>query len=243
MSEVQTNDHDEGKKNKQKKQNLRVDFTPMVDMNMLLITFFMFCTTLLKPQTMNLNMPSNDETEDKSKARESSAVTILLGTDNEIYYYLGAVDEASYENPNEFLVNTTYAADGIRALLLSKNRGTYEKIEELKIKKDKQEITEEDFRTKSKEIQEKAMKEDKIAPTVMIKPTELATYKNMVDLLDEMAVCNIGTYSISELTDPDRYLLFKKTDNNKYLSEQQQVDANTVIEIPKTRSAPAAKKK
>lgn len=45
-------------KSKQKKKNVRVDFTPMVDMNMLLITFFMLCTSLVKPHTMELSMPS-----------------------------------------------------------------------------------------------------------------------------------------------------------------------------------------
>ena len=43
-----------GKGSKQKKMTVRVDFTPMVDMNMLLITFFMLCTTLSKPQTMEM---------------------------------------------------------------------------------------------------------------------------------------------------------------------------------------------
>ena len=46
---------------KQKKMNARVDFTPMVDMIMLLVTFFMLCTTLLKPQTMEIAMPSDKE--------------------------------------------------------------------------------------------------------------------------------------------------------------------------------------
>ena len=46
---------------KQKKMNSRVDFTPMVDMIMLLVTFFMLCTTLLKPQTMEISMPSDKE--------------------------------------------------------------------------------------------------------------------------------------------------------------------------------------
>ena len=61
MSEVQVKDDSSGKKGRQKKQTLRVDFTPMVDMNMLLITFFMFCTTLLKPQVMNISMPSKEK--------------------------------------------------------------------------------------------------------------------------------------------------------------------------------------
>ena len=57
------------KESKQKKMNVRVDFTPMVDMMMLLITFFMLCTTLAKPQAMHLTMPAKDENmsaEDKS---------------------------------------------------------------------------------------------------------------------------------------------------------------------------------
>lgn len=60
MAEIQDNG---GKKkgSKQKKMNIRVDFTPMVDMNMLLITFFMLCTSLSKPQTMEISMPSNDK--------------------------------------------------------------------------------------------------------------------------------------------------------------------------------------
>ena len=53
------------KESKQKKMNVRVDFTPMVDMLMLLITFFMLCTSLSKPQTMELTMPSNDENTKK----------------------------------------------------------------------------------------------------------------------------------------------------------------------------------
>ena len=57
-AEVQESGGKNGK-SKQKKFAVRVDFTPMVDMNMLLITFFMLCTTLSKPQTMEITMPSN----------------------------------------------------------------------------------------------------------------------------------------------------------------------------------------
>ena len=65
MAEVNTGGGEQ-KKGQPQKLNLRVDFTPMVDMNMLLITFFMFCTTLSKPQTMDIVMPTKDKdlTED-----------------------------------------------------------------------------------------------------------------------------------------------------------------------------------
>lgn len=56
MAEIQENNNKEKKGNKQKKMNIRVDFTPMVDMNMLLITFFMLCTSLSKPQTMEIRI-------------------------------------------------------------------------------------------------------------------------------------------------------------------------------------------
>jgi len=230
MAEVQVKEQGGGKKNKQKKQHLRVDFTPMVDMNMLLITFFMFCTTLLKPQTMNINMPAKDtdlKDTDKNKVRESTAVTILLGANDEVYYYLGMIDPsgASYKDPN-FLVTTDYTENGLRKLLLAKNKGTYELIQDLKIKLKNLDIKEAEFNEQARKIQDVAMKETKIAPTVMIKPTEKSSYKNLVDALDEMLVCNIGAYAIIDLTDGDRYLLYMKTQNPDYLTEQQRAQAN-----------------
>ena len=61
MAEIQeSGNKNKGGKNKQKKMTVRVDFTPMVDMNMLLITFFMLCTSLSYPLTMEICMPSND---------------------------------------------------------------------------------------------------------------------------------------------------------------------------------------
>jgi biopolymer transport protein ExbD len=228
MSEVQVKDEGGGGKNKQKKQTLRVDFTPMVDMNMLLITFFMFCTTLLKPQTMNINMPSKDGEEltddEKNQARESTALTILLAGNDEIYYYEGKLAKEKYDDPN-FLIQTNYSPDGLRKLLLEKNKGTYEKIQDLKAQWQEGLIVDSVFRQESKKIQDDAMKVQKIAPTVMIKPTDLSTYKNVVDALDEMLVCNIGAYAIIELVEGDHYLLYKKTDNGLYLTEEQIAEA------------------
>ena len=224
MAEVQVKEQ-EGGKNKQKKQHLRVDFTPMVDMNMLLITFFMFCTTLLKPQTMNLNMPAKDKTEKPTKARESTSVTLLLGENDELFYYLGMIDSTkSAYGDTTFLQRTTYSPEGLRALLLDKNKGTYELIQDLKEKLKNLQITEAQFNEQTKKIQDDAMKVTKIAPTVMIKAAEKSTYKNLVDALDEMLVTNIGAYAIVDITDGDRYLLFNKTKNPNYLSEKQLAD-------------------
>ena len=83
------------KESKQKKMDVRVDFTPMVDMMMLLITFFMLCTSLSKPQSMQLTMPSNDqnlEDEQKTQTKASHTITIFLGANDKIYYIQGHLD-------------------------------------------------------------------------------------------------------------------------------------------------------
>ena len=92
MAELQTNEGGGKKKkggSKQKKVHVHVDFTPMVDMNMLLITFFMLCTSLSKPQTMEIVMPTNKDTEVKNKSavKNSEAITVLLTGGDSIFYY------------------------------------------------------------------------------------------------------------------------------------------------------------
>ncbi|MBQ2123672.1 MAG: biopolymer transporter ExbD, partial [Bacteroidaceae bacterium] len=87
-----------GGNSKQKKMNARVDFTPMVDMIMLLVTFFMLCTTLLKPQTMQITMPSDKDDikqENKSQVASDKAITIILDKDDKIYYFEGKPSEAT----------------------------------------------------------------------------------------------------------------------------------------------------
>ena len=65
---------------RQKKFDTRIDFTPMVDMNMLLITFFMLCTTMIKSQTLQIALPTNEkvEQEQQNKVKQSEAVTIII---------------------------------------------------------------------------------------------------------------------------------------------------------------------
>jgi len=112
MAEIQEKG-DKAKKGKQKKMSIHIDFTPMVDMNMLLITFFMLCSTLNKPQTMEISMPSRDkvEEEEQTKVKESQAITLILDADDALYYYQGIPDYDNYQT----LKPTTYTADGLRA--------------------------------------------------------------------------------------------------------------------------------
>ena len=140
MAEVQEKSGGDGKKGAQKKMHIRVDFTPMVDMNMLLITFFMLCTTMIKSQTLTIALPSNEKvenTENMSQASADDAVTIIVDAKrkagsldvdtvdgkvvNEVYYYFGKPggDEGMFGaggeiiSANNNLQNSEFLADEV----------------------------------------------------------------------------------------------------------------------------------
>ena len=200
-AEVQESGGKKRGKGKQKKMTVRVDFTPMVDMNMLLITFFMLCTTLSKPQTMEISMPSNDKDiteQQKSMVKASQAITLLLGADNKLYYYEGEPNYRDYTSLKE----TTYGANGLRAVLLQKNAAAVNQVRALKQQKLDLEITDDEYKKKVSEI-----KSGKDTPTVIIKATDDASYMNLIDALGEMQICNIGKYVITDIVEADEFLI------------------------------------
>ena len=196
-AEVQESGGKNGK-SKQKKFAVRVDFTPMVDMNMLLITFFMLCTTLSKPQTMEISMPSND----KNITEEQKSMVKL-------YYYEGEPNYKDYTSLKE----TTYGPDGLRSILLQKNATAVNKVRALKQQKLDLKISDEEYKKQVSEI-----KSGKDTPTVIIKATDDASYMNLIDALDEMQICNIGKYVITDIAEADRFLI-KNFDSKGELSQ------------------------
>lgn len=205
---------------KQKKVDLRVDFTPMVDMMMLLITFFMLCTSLSKPQTMQLTMPSNDENvskEDRTATKASQTITIYVAGNDKIYYVAGI---PNYNDPS-CLKETTWGKDGIRKVLINHvtEDGT---IPVSTIMKAKADLNKKKLSNPAKYPDSVYNKElDKLKNgevdgqkiptlTIIIKATDTASYKNLVDALDEMQICSIGKYVIDNITPEDKGLLTKK---------------------------------
>ena len=208
------------KESKQKKMNVRVDFTPMVDMLMLLITFFMLCTSLSKPQTMELTMPSNDDNQPedkKNEAKASETVTLYVTADNKIYYGAGV---PNYNDPT-WIKETTWGSDGIRKVL--RDHATEQGIRpvqriglavrELNMQRQKNpnQYPDSIYQKELSKLKAGNLKEGKIPTlTIVIKPTDNATYKNMVDALDEMQILNIGTYVIDKINADDEKLLDSK---------------------------------
>lgn len=112
MAEIQSGGGG-GEKGRSKKMSTRVDFTPMVDLGFLLITFFMLATSLNKPKAMPLAVPSKDKPEvDQSPVKESKVLTLLLGANDKIYYYEGITKPT--------LDSTDYSAEGLHKIVKDK---------------------------------------------------------------------------------------------------------------------------
>jgi biopolymer transport protein ExbD len=158
---------------KAKKLSTRVDLTPMVDLGFLLITFFIFTTTMSQPTGMKINLPKDtDKPEEQNKVKESGVLTLLLGKNDQVYYYEGtlAPDASNFKSSN---------FKEIRNEILSKKKSTDPK----------------DF-------------------VVVIKPDKDCSYKNVVDILDEMLINDVKRYATVEISDVE-YQLIQRTEGGK----------------------------
>ena len=208
------------KASKQKKMDTRVNFTPMVDMMMLLITFFMLCTTLSKPQAMQLTMPSNDENmskEDKSVTKASYTITMYVSTDEKKLYYVEGLP--NYSDPS-CIKETTWGKEGIRSVLIGHitEDGT-QPVQEVmlaKAKLDEKKLNNpKDWPDSLYNAELSKIKAGDVTGTgekiqtmtVIIKPTDGAPYAKVVEALDEMQICSIGKYVIDDINPDDEKLL------------------------------------
>ena len=162
-----------GGKIRTKKASTRVDLTAMVDLAFLLITFFMLTTTLSKPKAMDLVMPDKDEkTKDQLPMAESRSLTLLLGANDKVEWYVGTAGKGKPVTDN-------YGKEGIRKTLIDKG----------------------------KEIQQATGK----FMFVLIKPSDKSSYKNVVDILDEMKITGVQSFAIVDILPVEVELL--KRDN------------------------------
>jgi biopolymer transport protein ExbD len=150
----------------------------MVDLAFLLITFFMLTTTLSKPQSMSLGLPDKDEPNkpNKVKVDEHCTMTILMGENNKLKYFVGFLDK-----PIAAPKDVTYGKEGIRQELIKRKKLVLEYANSIGKKKDL---------------------------IVIIKPNKKSNYRNLIDILDEMAIVDVPSYAIvNEYTPEETKLL------------------------------------
>lgn len=178
---------------KSKKLSTRVDLTPMVDLGFLLITFFIFTTTMSQPTAMKLNLPkdTNDEKE-QNEAKESGALTILLGKDNHVFYYEGKLSP----DGSNFKSASFSGENNIRDVIINKKKDVMARHQH---NTNCQEIW-----SKNGGDQNSCKDKDFV---VVIKPSDESTYKNALDILDEMAINVVKRYALVDISEGEAQLV------------------------------------
>jgi biopolymer transport protein ExbD len=117
MAQMEIQAADTKKTKRRPHTNIRIDMTPMVDLGFLLITFFIFTTTMSESKAMKLFMPTD---KGITKLGESKALTVLLAKDNKLYTYEGKFEDAVKQNR---IIAITYdESNGIGNIIRQKQK-------------------------------------------------------------------------------------------------------------------------
>jgi biopolymer transport protein ExbD len=170
---------------KTKKLSSIIDFSALVSLSFLLIMFYMLTSAMSRPQEMKMSLPS--KCDDCGYLwgcgnGNERTITVLLDSNNNVIYYQGLLDF-----PISYPKSTNYGKLGIRKELLFR----------------KQQID---------EYSSSIGKPNSNNMIIIIKPSKQSNYKNLVDILDEIAIIGVETYAIVNNFTPEE---------NKLLSSNQ----------------------
>lgn len=197
-----------GGKKRAKKQSTRIDMTPMVDLAFLLLTFFVLTSSFNKPKSMELTFPVPPK-DLKEQPPIKNGITFLLTKDDKIFYYEGEFRAvADDKGPQTELKELEFGQTGDKSLhkyLGEKNKSLHETVKKLEEKLDKNQIADTTYKRMVKEA-----KADKTSPTFLIKTDDKATYKNVIDLIDELNINIVGKYVVVDILKSELDLVLAK---------------------------------
>ena len=193
MAQIQDNGgggHGKGDKKRAKKQSTHVDMTPMVDLAFLLLTFFVLTSTFSKPKVLRMIFPEKlDENVKDQKAPEvKDGITLLLTANDKIYYYRGSL------KPNTELIPIDYTRTGLRKVLVDYNADMLVKLQDIQKRMNK--LDDKDTAAKRKLDEEVLNVQKASKQIVLVKNDEGATYRNMIDVMDELMITQIAKYYV-----------------------------------------------
>jgi biopolymer transport protein ExbD len=161
--------------------------TPLVDLAFLLLTFFVLTSTFSKPKVLRMIFPEKLKDPVNQKAPEvKNGLTILLVENNRIFYYNGALDK------NTVLLETDYTKDGIRKVLIDRNAALIKQLFEYQKELDK--IPAADTAGKNKVLDKVKEAQRKSTLNVIVKTDDKASYRNMIDMMDELLITQVAKY-------------------------------------------------
>lgn len=180
--------HGKGGKKRAKKQSTRVDMTPMVDLAFLLLTFFVLTSTFSKPKSMELSLPAPPEKVD-DQPPVKNGVTFLLTKDDRIFYYVGEFYPAGNPDgkPATVLEETNFSSEGLHKLLTEQNQWAIDEIKGLTEKNKNKQLADTAYKRMAVDVTANTR-----AITALIKTDDQATYRNAIDMLDELKICHVG---------------------------------------------------
>ncbi len=204
MAEIVQEEGHKGKgKRKAKKHGTHIDMTPMVDLACLLLTFFMLTTAFNKPKVMEIILPEKPkENEKPPELDKDRALNVILVENDKVLWYVGLAD------PNKtlpVLAETDFSKDGIRKVLLQRNKELFTRVGNMKrdVMEGKLKIPRDSIDGRIKRF----YKEDKSGPIVLIKAGDGVKYRNIVDIMDEMAITNIARYTLVDINPVEKTMV------------------------------------
>lgn len=178
MAQVQVQEKSgKGGKVRSKKLNPTVDMTPMVDLNFLLLMFFMFTSTFSKPNVLDLGLPAKPK-DDQQKPEETeiklnNSISIIIGKDNKIFYHQ---QDAAGLNA-QTLLETSYDREGITKVIEQAKAGASDQNKFTVIIKPTDDAVYKNF---VDILDEMAITKNERYGVTDIKPWEVAVYKAKV---------------------------------------------------------------
>ncbi len=198
-----------GGKKRAKKQSTRIDMTPMVDLAFLLLTFFVLTATFSKPKSMELTFPAPPDPNQKQDAIKNG-ITFLLSKDDRIFYYEGEFRAADDDKGTKTqLAELNFSQGSLHKYLLDKNKAMHEQIKALDAKHKNNQLSDTTFKRMVRE-----RKADKESYTFLIKTDDKATYKNVIDVIDELNINVVGKYVMVDILKPEMDLIIEKIGTN-----------------------------
>jgi biopolymer transport protein ExbD len=191
-------------KRRSKRHSTHIDMTPMVDLACLLLTFFMLTTAFNKPKVMEIILPErNEDIKDAPQVDDSKVLNLILVKDDKILWYKGLADPTKDALPT--LTQTDFSDEGIRRVLLERNRDLFKKIDDLNtaIIEGTIELPRDSVESRIKKFK----REDKLGPVVLIKASDDVKYKNVVDIIDEMSITNIASYALVDINPVEKKMV------------------------------------
>ncbi len=207
MAEIIQNEGGKQKgKRRAKRHSTHIDMTPMVDLFCLLLTFFMLTTSMSKPKVMEIVLPEKPKPGVKIDAPEippERALTIILIQNDRVLWYAGLADPR--KPPLPVLNETDFSDKGIRKVLLLRNKELFTKVAEMnkEVIEGKLNIPRDTVEARRRRM----LTADKKGPVVLIKASDNVKYRNIVDIIDEMAITNMARYALVDINDVEKQMV------------------------------------